>query len=88
MRVVAAAALLSLAACGVDNDPANDKVTVTYDQERIEKAGRTAKEAAVSAGNVAEKTGEAIKREVGDIDVDVRVTRDRREEAPTPAPAQ
>lgn len=87
MRVIAATALLSLAACGVDNDPANDKVTVTYDQERIEKAGRDAKEAAIAAGNVAEKTGEAIKREVGDIDVDVRVTRDKGAATPDPTPA-
>ena len=88
MRIIAATALLSLAACGVDNDPANDKVTVTYDQERIEKAGRAAKDAAVAAGNVAETTGEAIKKEVGDIDVDVRVTRDKGEATPEPAPEQ
>ena len=83
MRIILPAALL-LTACGVDNDPANEKVTVTYDKERIEKAGRAAKDVAVSAGNVAETTGRAIKKEVGDVDVDVRVTRDKRE----PAPAQ
>lgn len=83
MRHLAALALLSLAACGVENDPANDRVTVTYDEERIEKAGRAAKDVAKSAGNVAQSTAEAVKKEVGDIDVDVNVTRDKREEAPT-----
>ena len=76
-------ALLMLSACGVENDPANDQVTVTYDEERIEKAGRAAKDVAVSAGNVAESTGKAIKKEVGDIDVDVRVSRNK--DADTPA---
>ena len=85
--IVSAAATFLLAACGVDNDPAKEKVTVTYDKERIEQtaaaAGRTAKEVASSAANVAETTGEAIKKEVGDVDVDVRVSRTKGE--PTPA---
>lgn len=88
MRIIfPAAALLLLAACGVDNDPANEKVTVTYDRERITDtaatAGRTAKEVASSAANVAETTGRAIKNEVGDVDVDVRVSRTKGE--PTPS---
>lgn len=84
MRTMALAVPLFalLSACGVDNDPANDKVTVTYDREKIEKAGRAAKDVARSAGNVAESTGEAIKKEVGDIDVDVRVSRDKGEATP------
>lgn len=86
MRIIAPAALLLLTACGVDNDPANDKVTVTYDEERIKQsaatAGRTAKEVASSAANVAETTGQAIKKEVGDVDVDVRVSRTKGEPAP------
>ena len=83
MRILLAASVLMLTACGVDNDPANEKVTVTYDKEKIEKAGRAAKSVAVSAGNVAETTGKAIKKEVGDVDVDVRVRRNKVE--PTPA---
>jgi hypothetical protein len=86
MRAIAPVTLLlTLGACGVDNDPANEKVTVTYDRERIEKAGRAAKDAAVSAGNVAETTGKAIKKEIGDVDVDVKVTRDKGEASPAPA---
>lgn len=88
MRIIAALVLLPLAACGVDSDPANDKVTVTYDQERIEKAGDAAKDAAVAAGNVAETTAEAVKKEVGDIDVDVRVTRDKSEASADPTPVE
>lgn len=79
MRIIASTALLLLAACGVENDPANEKVSVTYDREKIKEAGRTAKDVAKSAGNVAETTGRAIKKEVGDVDVDVDVRR-----TPTP----
>ncbi|MGX7953367.1 hypothetical protein ACWPM1_12470 [Tsuneonella sp. HG249] len=82
-RAVLPAALLLLAGCGIDSDPANDKVTVTYDEDRIEKAGRAAKQVATGAANVAGTTGRAIKKEVGDIDVDVRVSRTKGEETPT-----
>jgi hypothetical protein len=91
MRILLALpALALLSACGVDNDPANNRVTVTYDKEKIErsaeKAGQAAKTAAHSAANVAGATADAVKREVGDIDVDVRVTRDKKGE-PTPVPS-
>jgi hypothetical protein len=71
------AAVLALGACDVDNDPANEQVTVNYDREKIREAGRTAKDVASSVGNVAESTGKAIKKEVGDVDVDVSVRRNR-----------
>ena len=71
------AALLLLAACDVDNNPESDQVTVTYDRERIKEAGETAKDVAEGVGNVAESTGDAIKEEVGDVDVDVDVSRTR-----------
>lgn len=73
-------ALLLVTACDVENDPANEKVTVNYDRERIHKAGRAAKEVATGAANVAKTTGSAIKREVGDIDV--KVTRTKADEKP------
>jgi hypothetical protein len=82
MRLILPAALLLLTACGVDNDPANEKVTVTYDREKINKAGRAAKDVAVSAGNVAKTTGKAIKKEVGDVDVDVKVSRNKGDATP------
>lgn len=79
-------AFLALAACDVDNDPANEQVTVTYDRERIKQtardARRTAGDVASGVAGVAGSTKDAIEREVGDVDVDVRVTRTRKEEAP------
>ena len=76
MRIIFALPLLALAACNVDNDAANDKVTLEYDEQRIKKTARatarTAKEVGSAAGNVAATTGRAIKKEVVDVDVDVR----------------
>ena len=82
MRPLLALALLpGLAACSVDNDSANDQMTVQYNQQRIEKAARTARDVGSAAGNVAATTGRAIRNEVGDIDVDVDVRRRRAEAA-------
>lgn len=73
--------LLLIAACNVDSDSANNQITLDYDQNRIENAAaatvRAAKEVGSAAGNVAVTTGRAIKDEVGDIDVDVDVKRNR-----------
>lgn len=81
MRMMIALPLLAAAACNVENDSGNDQVTFEYNQQRIENAAeetaRTAKEIGSSIGNVAESTGRAISNEVGDIDVDVNVDRDR-----------
>ena len=89
MRLIIPLMLLTLAACDVDNDAANEKVTVTYDRERIREgaadAGRAARDVATGVGNVAESTGDAIEREVGDVDVDVDVRRNRDSDAEPPA---
>ncbi|TFI59126.1 hypothetical protein E2493_06265 [Sphingomonas parva] len=89
MRILLVLPLLALGACSVDNDAANDQVKVEYNQQRIEKAAsdaaRTTKEVASGLGNVASSTGRAIKNEVGDIDVDVDVKRNRGDEATTNA---
>lgn len=81
MRKFLALALLPLAACNVDNDSANDQMTLEYNQERIEEGARdaaaAAREIGSSLGNVADSTGDAIANEVGDIDVDVDVNRNR-----------
>lgn len=70
-----------IAGCNVDNDSANDQVRLEYNQQRIEDAARatarTAREVGAGVGNVAVSTGRAVKKEVGDIDVDVDVTRNR-----------
>jgi len=85
MRIIFTLSLLMVGACNVDNDAANDQVTVDYDQKRIERAAaataRTAKEVGSGVGNIAASTGRAIKNEVGDIDVDVDVRRKRTDQA-------
>jgi hypothetical protein len=79
VRIVFALSLLSVAACNVDSDAANEQVTLEYNKQQIKetavKAGRTAKEVASGVGNVAATTGRAIKNEVGDVYVDVDVRR-------------
>jgi hypothetical protein len=82
VRTAAGILILVLSACNVDSDSANEQVTVEYNKQEIRKtareAGRTAREVASGVGNVAVTTGRAIKNEVGDIDVDVDVTRNRK----------
>jgi hypothetical protein len=86
VRLFLPLALLLLASCDVANDPANEKVTVTYDRERIKQsatdAAHATRDVAKGAVNVAGSTHDAIKREVGDIDVDVDVTRRKAEQTP------
>lgn len=81
MRTLLALSLLILAACDVDSDAGNDQVTLEYDEQKIKNtakaAARTTKEVASGVGNVAATTGRAIKNEVGDVDVDVDVTRNK-----------
>ena len=93
MRAIAALpVLLAAAACSVQNDAANDQMSVQYDENRIKQgaaaAARTAREVGSSVGNVASSTGRAIGNEVGDIDVDVDVNRTRRGEATNEAAAR
>lgn len=81
MRLIFALPLLALAGCDVANDSANDQVRFEYNEQRIEDAAaataRAAGEVGSSVGNVAVSTGRAVANEVGDIDVDVDVTRNR-----------
>ena len=79
MRLILALSFLTLASCNVDSDAANEQVTLEYNKQQIrEKAAKTAraaKDVASGVGNVAATTGRAIKKEVGDVDVDVDVKR-------------
>ena len=81
MRIALILPLLLAAACDVDSDAGNDQVTLQYDEQKIKKtakeAAQTTKEVASGVGNVAASTGRAIKNEVGDVDVDVDVTRNK-----------
>jgi hypothetical protein len=81
MRLIFALPLLALAGCNVDNDSTNDSVRLEYNEQRIRDAAaataRTAREVGSGVGNVAASTGRAVRNEVGDVDVDVDVTRNR-----------
>ncbi len=82
MRLILALPLLLAApGCDVDNDSANDQMRIEYNEQKIRDAAaataRTAKEVGSGVGNVAADTGRAIKKEVGDVDVDVDVKRNR-----------
>lgn len=84
MRMLFALPLIAAAgACSVDNDASNDAVTLEYNEQRIRdgarKAANTARDVASGVGNVAATTGRAIGNEVGDIDVDVEVSHNRRD---------
>ena len=87
MRIIFAIPLLMTAACSVDNDSGNEQVTLEYNEQRIEDAAsdvaNTAREVGSGVGNVAESAGRAVKNEVGDIDVDVDVSRNRSVETNT-----
>ena len=87
MRIILAIPLLMTAACSVDNDSGNEQVTLEYNEQRIEEAASdvadTAREVGSGVGNVAESAGRAIKNEVGDIDIDVDVSRNGTADANT-----
>ena len=88
MRIIFAIPLLmTAAACSVDNDSGNEQVTLEYNEQRIEDAASdvadTAREVGSGVGNVAESAGRAIKNEVGDVDIDVDVSRNRSVDANT-----
>ena len=71
--------LLLVAACNVENDEANDQVTLEFDQDAVENAagevGDAVEEAGTQIGDAAENAGQAIEQEVDNIDVDIDVSR-------------
>ena len=79
MRIILALPLLLMAACNVERDEANNSTTLEFNEQRIEDAasdvGNAAEDVASGVGNVAGRTADAIGNEVGDVDVDVDVTR-------------
>lgn len=87
MRTFLLLPLLALGACDVDNNAANNSISVTFDKEAINDTREEAGKVVSGLGNVAESTGKAIKDEVGDIDVDVDVSRNRNGEAKADASA-
>jgi hypothetical protein len=77
VRTILALPALLIGGCSVDNDAANDQVRVEYNEERIEDATDSARNVARGVGNVAAASGRAIRNEIGDIDVDIDVRRNR-----------
>lgn len=84
MRLILALPLLLAAGCSVENDRQNGSTTISYDAPGVENVvtdvGNAAEEAAADVGNVADRAGRVvdnIDNEVGDIDVDLNIRRDR-----------
>ena len=79
MRITLALPLLLLGACNVENDPANDQVTVEYNEEAARNTAAAAANEAQEIGghivNDVQEAGQAVQNEVGDVDVDVDVNR-------------
>ncbi len=79
MRAAIVIPVLLLGACQVTKDDANDSVTVEYNQDVAENAAadvaNTAENIAADIGNDVERTGDKIENKVGDVDVDVDVSR-------------
>lgn len=79
MRILMAAPLLLLAACNVDRDAGNDTTTVSFNEEvaanTLEDVGNTAENIGGAIANEAEQTAAKVENKVGDVDVDVDVSR-------------
>ena len=79
MRILMAAPLLLLGACNVDRDAGNDTTTVSFNEEvaanTLEDVGDTAQNIGGAIANEAEQTAAKVENKVGDVDVDVNVTR-------------
>ena len=79
MRILLAAPLMLLGACNVDRDAGNDTTTVSFNEEvaanTLEDVGQTAENIGGAIANEAEQTAAKVENKVGDVDVDVNVTR-------------
>ncbi len=74
MRILLAIPILLVGACNVNNDAANDQVTVNYDQEALENAasdvGNTAQDVGGAIANDVERTADKLQNTDVDVDVD------------------
>lgn len=79
MRILLAAPLLLLGACNVDRDSGNGTTTVSFNEDVAENTLSDVGDAAENIGgaivNDVEQTADKVSNEVGDVDVDVDVTR-------------
>jgi hypothetical protein len=85
MRILFAVPLLLLGACQVSKD--DNSTTVSFNQDVAENAAADAGNFAENVGGIiandVDKTADKVKNEVGDVDVDVNVTRDDGDQANT-----
>lgn len=85
MRILFAVPLLMLGACQVTKD--DNSTTVSFNQDVAENAAADAGNFAENVGGIiandVDKTADKVKNEVGDVDVDVNVTRDDSDQANT-----
>jgi hypothetical protein len=80
MRILIAAPLLLFgAACNVDRDEGNGTTTVSFNEEvaanTAEDVGNAAETIGGQIANDVERTADKVQNEVGDVDVDVDVSR-------------
>ena len=86
MRILMIAAPLALlCACSVQRDPANDTTTVSFNEDvaanTAEDVGAAAQNLGQDIANDAQRTADKIENRVGDVDVDVNVSRDGHNDA-------
>jgi hypothetical protein len=78
-RITLALPILLLGACQVSTDDTNDSMTVQYNQDVAENAaadiGNTAENIGGMIANDVSETADKVQNEVGDVDVDVDVSR-------------
>jgi hypothetical protein len=81
MRILFALPLLALAACNVENDPANDQVTLQYNEEEAANVasdvGNTAQDIGAAIANEAEETADKLQNTDVDVDVDTNTADNR-----------
>ena len=79
MRILLAVPLLVLGACNVDRDAGNDTTTVSFDESAAANAADDVGDAAQNIGSAiatdVEQAADKVQNEVGDVDVDVDVSR-------------
>ncbi|MGI8612289.1 MAG: hypothetical protein ACR2KH_08530 [Sphingomicrobium sp.] len=79
MRAAIILPALLLGACQVTKDDANDSMTVEYNQDLAENTAADVSNKAQEIGghiaNDVERTGDKVQNKVGDVDVDVDVSR-------------
>jgi len=84
MRLLIAAPLLLLGACNVDRDAGNETTTLSFNEavaeNTLEDVGQTAENIGGAIANEAERTADKVENKIGDVDVDVNVTRNTGDE--------